>query len=259
MRGTSSQGRPGRIGGIPARASRLSHGHRLIVDEVGRDDGFHCGNQPVGRITPAAQQTPGCRPGHARFSPEHLGIEAGGVGIGSDSVQRAIDEQHGTFSTLIYDRMSTLAVANADLLSGRKILRDRDNEAMPYQQIPPGDSDNNATDQLVRAALARVLEIHKARIPDPTHWARLAGMPESTARKLMRGKNTTVKTLRALAEPLGMSVGELLDYGEDDWERRLRIRNYFRSWSDGDLVALDQLLSRQAAPTPARKDPKSAV
>ena len=75
-------------------------------------------------------------------------------------------------------------------------------------------------------ALARVLQRHQERLVTKHHWAtELAGLTESTARSAFTGRNVTLKTLQALASAAGMSVSEMLEYGEPDWETRVRARS----------------------------------
>ncbi len=75
-------------------------------------------------------------------------------------------------------------------------------------------------------ALSRVLQRHQDRLVTKHHWAtELAGLTESTARSAFSGRNVTLKTLQALANAAGMSVSELLEYGEPDWEKRVRARS----------------------------------
>jgi len=98
----------------------------------------------------------------------------------------------------------------------------------------------------VKAALERVLEASKMRFKTANQWYTKAGLTESTGRSAFGG-NPTVKTLEKLAEAAGLSLAEMLEYGDPDWQQKRRARAFVASMTDEEAAALARLLERRAA------------
>ncbi|CAO3420869.1 hypothetical protein [Azospirillum endophyticum] len=97
----------------------------------------------------------------------------------------------------------------------------------------------------IAAALNRVLLTHKERLRSKNHWAGLSKLPTTTVLDAFNGANSTIDTLTKLADGAGMSLAELLAYGDPDWQIQVKTRQTFRSWSTEDFEALIRLLERR--------------
>lgn len=97
----------------------------------------------------------------------------------------------------------------------------------------------------IAAALNRVLLTHKERLRSKNHWAGLSKLPATTVLDAFNGANSTIDTLTKLADGAGMSLAELLAYGDPDWEMQVKTRRTFRSWSTEDFDALIRVLERR--------------
>lgn len=92
------------------------------------------------------------------------------------------------------------------------------------------------------AAFDRVLEERKDLLRNKGAWAKMAGLRDSTARGAFANKNPTVDTLTRLAEAAGLTLAELLEYGDPDWEIKRRAKALVRQLGDEQLQALENLL-----------------
>lgn len=98
----------------------------------------------------------------------------------------------------------------------------------------------------IAAALNRVLLTHKERLRSKNHWAGLAKIPATTVLDAFKGANSTIDTLTKLAEGAGLSLAELLAYGDPDWEIQVKTRKTFRSWSIEEFDGLIRILERRS-------------
>lgn len=143
-----------------------------------------------------------------------------------------VDVQHGADHNAIYRDVQ------APLLTCHATRRAR---GIPRSALHNGGMENGIPID-VAAACERVFNARKDKLRTKTEWARKAGLTESTARTAFAGRNTTVATLAALAEAAGMTLPEMLEYGQPDWEVKVRVRALVRQMSDDQLQALENLL-----------------
>ncbi|MGF7178276.1 hypothetical protein [Azospirillum doebereinerae] len=103
----------------------------------------------------------------------------------------------------------------------------------------------------ITAALNRVLATHKERLRSKNHWAGLAKIPATTVLDAFKGANSTIDTLTKLAEGAGLTLAELLAYGDPDWQVQVKTRNTFRSWTIDEVEGLIRALERRSGPQDA--------
>ncbi|MBP2232500.1 hypothetical protein J2847_005829 [Azospirillum agricola] len=126
-----------------------------------------------------------------------------------------VDMKHGSIMPRYIAVSQSHSSQKSAIERGRDFSRSRHNTAMVDDRI----SDRPDLGEVVD----RVMSVHGDRLHSPNNWAKMAGKNESTLRSAMRG-NPTVSTLHAIAKAAGMTVVELLEYGEPDWEQRVRAR-----------------------------------
>lgn len=115
----------------------------------------------------------------------------------------------------------------------------------------------NQTRTDIPAALTRVMKRHE-RVGNPTRWAKLAGLPRQTVADAVRGANTTLETLQKMAAGAGMTLAELLEYGDEGWESRTAARMLLRSMTVEEIEALSVLLGKRSATPPDPGEPASS-
>lgn len=158
------------------------------------------------------------------------------LGVGANAMNCGVD-QHALTDTAIYRGLSSaIAMRECAIQRGRAFSRTSDNAGM-----------GEATKTNIKLALERVLEAQRSLLETKNNWATLAGLTESTARTAFSGRNTTVKTLQALADAAGMTISQMLEYGEPDWKVRVRARAVFSGWTAEELEGFLKGLERQSA------------
>lgn len=104
----------------------------------------------------------------------------------------------------------------------------------------------------VSDALHRALQANKRLLKSMNHWGVRAGLPQTTVRDAFNPeRNPTIDTLTRLAAAADMTVAELMEYGDPDWEVRVKARQAFRGWTAQELTDLAHLLERRTAPDDA--------
>lgn len=104
-------------------------------------------------------------------------------------------------------------------------------------------ADHQKTD--IVAAFNRVLDEKKETLRSKNNWRVLAGIPKTTALGAFAGKNPTMDTLEKLAAAAGLTVGEMLEYGDPDWHAKVRARSLISKLTDAQLLGLIQFLEGQ--------------
>jgi hypothetical protein len=101
-------------------------------------------------------------------------------------------------------------------------------------------SDQPQTD--IVAAFNRVLDARKSLLKSKNNWRVLSGVPKTTALDAFAGKNPTMDTLQKLAAAAKMTVAEMLEYGDPDWEAKAKARAILREMEPGEIASLTTLL-----------------
>lgn len=91
-------------------------------------------------------------------------------------------------------------------------------------------------------AFNRVLEARKDVLRSKNNWRVLAEIPKTTALDAFAGRNPTMDTLQKLAKAAQMTVAEMLEYGDPDWEFKVAMRMTSGDLSDQEKSALLLLL-----------------
>ena len=106
-------------------------------------------------------------------------------------------------------------------------------------------ADTKKTD--IIEAFNRVLAARKNVLRSKNNWRVLAEVPKTTALDAFAGRNPTVETLEKLAKAAGMTVAEMLEYGDPEWEWRIAARALLQGMSKQEVTALAVLLRKQEA------------
>ncbi|MFP5516356.1 MAG: hypothetical protein ACLGJC_25160 [Alphaproteobacteria bacterium] len=101
-------------------------------------------------------------------------------------------------------------------------------------------SDQPQTD--IVAAFNRVLDARKPLLKSKNNWRVLSGLPKTTALDAFAGKNPTMDTLQKLASAAEMTVAEMLEYGDPDWQTKAEARAMLREMTSGEIASLTTLL-----------------
>ncbi|MCM8736620.1 hypothetical protein M5E06_21060 [Azospirillum sp. A1-3] len=118
-------------------------------------------------------------------------------------------------------------------------------------------SDQPQTD--IIAAFNRVLDARKALLKSKNNWRVLSGLPKTTALDAFAGKNPTMDTLQKLATAAEMTVAEMLEYGDPDWETKAQARAILRQMQPGEITSLTTLLKLRIDRAEGGNDERAAT
>lgn len=93
----------------------------------------------------------------------------------------------------------------------------------------------------IPTALQRVMAAHPS-VGNVTRWAAAAALPRQTVADATKGANTTLTTLLKLATAAGMTLAEMLEYGDPDWDHKAAARELLNGMSKDEIAALTVLL-----------------
>ena len=92
-------------------------------------------------------------------------------------------------------------------------------------------------------ALKRALAANKSLLRSKNNWSVLAELPQSTVLDAFRpNKNPTIDTLSKMAAAAKMTVSELLEYGDPEWEAKVAARQLLKGMEAGEIKALTVIL-----------------
>lgn len=143
--------------------------------------------------------------------------------IGSDQMDALPDMSfsHAQTYTAIYRGTSSMETAiHSAIERGRAFSRSHHNASMEKRDPPS-----------LKLAIERLLD-ERARedLASRNAVAGAAGRPESTVRSATKPSgNPTLRSLNDIANAFGITVSELLDYGEPDWQARILARRMANS------------------------------
>ncbi len=142
------------------------------------------------------------------------------LGISANTFDGGVD-QHAHIDTAIYRGLQArMSPADAAIERGRTFSRSHHNAGMEKRDPPS-----------LKLAIERLLD-ERARedMASRNAVAGAAGRSESTIRSATKPSgNPTLRSLNDIANAFGITVSELLDYGEPDWQARVRARRMANS------------------------------
>lgn len=93
-------------------------------------------------------------------------------------------------------------------------------------------------------ALRRVLAERQGFLKSMNNWAKISEAKPSTVRDAFNpDNNTTLETLSKLAKGAGLTLAEMLEYGDLDWENKIAARRLIMEMTSEEIEALRVLLS----------------
>lgn len=96
-------------------------------------------------------------------------------------------------------------------------------------------------------ALKRVMAAIET-IANVNRWATVSGVPRQTLKDAVEGSNVTAETLERLAGAANMTVAEMLEFGDPDWEWLVAARDLLKGMSSEEIQALAKLLRPRIGP-----------
>lgn len=101
----------------------------------------------------------------------------------------------------------------------------------------------------ITLALSRALKARKELLRSKNHWSVRAGLPQTTVRDAFSPeKNPTAETLIKMATAAEMTLAELLEYGDPDWETKAAARTLLKKMDREEIEALTMILRKRSAP-----------
>ena len=77
---------------------------------------------------------------------------------------------------------------------------------------------------------------------NPTQWAKSSQCGRQTVVDAINGSNATLDTLHKLAQGVGLTLAEMLEYGDHDWENKVAARRLLMEMTPEEVTALRTLL-----------------